>query len=202
MSQRRALRSLRFAAVFCFASAMFPLLSQAQVPIFKISTQDSSVKFSVKASVPIDGTFDKWNSTLTFSSTDVTTGVLEIKIEAASVNTGSGFKDNKLKGGDFFDVKDNPLITFVSKKIVQTGANTFDVQGYFTIRGATKPETLTLTVSGEGTGTGEIHGTMAFNRKDYGMTKGIPFVKIADTVEVTVDLKGKRVSGPPLVFKH
>ena len=26
------------------------------------------------------------------------------------------------------------------------------------------------------------------------MTKGIPFVKIADTVEVTVDLKGKRVS--------
>jgi len=28
------------------------------------------------------------------------------------------------------------------------------------------------------------------------MTKGIPFVKIADTVEVTVDLKGKRASGP------
>jgi len=94
------------------------------------------------------------------------------------------------------------LITFRSKKIVQTGPNTFDVPGDFTIRGASKPETLTLTVSGEGTGSGEIHGTMAFNRKDYGMTKGIPFVKIADTVEVTVDLKGKRVSGPPLVFKQ
>jgi hypothetical protein len=34
------------------------------------------------------------------------------------------------------------------------------------------------------------------------MTKGIRFVKIADTVEVSVDLKGKRVSGPPLVFKQ
>jgi hypothetical protein len=34
------------------------------------------------------------------------------------------------------------------------------------------------------------------------MTKGMRFVKIADTVEVTVDLKGKRVSGPPLVFKQ
>ena len=43
---------------------------------------------------------------------------------------------------------------------------------------------------------------MAFNRNDYGMTKGIPFVKIADTVEVTVNLKGKRVSGPPLKFKQ
>ena len=33
------------------------------------------------------------------------------------------------------------------------------------------------------------------------MTSGIPFMKIADRVEVNVDLKGKRVSGPPLVFK-
>jgi hypothetical protein len=43
---------------------------------------------------------------------------------------------------------------------------------------------------------------MAFDRKDFGMTKGIPLLKIADRVEVIVDLKGKRVSGPPLVFKE
>ena len=43
---------------------------------------------------------------------------------------------------------------------------------------------------------------MAFDRKDYGMNSGIPFIKIADHVEVTVDLHGKRVSGPPLVFKE
>ena len=33
------------------------------------------------------------------------------------------------------------------------------------------------------------------------MNGGIPLIKIADRVEVSVDLKGKRVSGPPLVFK-
>ena len=66
----------------------------------------------------------------------------------------------------------------------------------------TKPEKLTLTVSGRGTGSGTIKGTMAFDRKDYGMNSGIPFIRIADRVEVTVDLKGKRVSGPPLVFKQ
>jgi hypothetical protein len=43
---------------------------------------------------------------------------------------------------------------------------------------------------------------MAFDRKDYGMNSGIPFIKIADRGEVTVDLKGKRVSGPPLIFKQ
>ena len=34
------------------------------------------------------------------------------------------------------------------------------------------------------------------------MNKGIPLVKIADRVEVTVDLKAKRVSGPPIVFQQ
>ena len=33
-----------------------------------------------------------------------------------------------------------------------------------------------------------IKGTMAFDRKDYGMNKGIPLVKIADRVKVTVNL--------------
>ena len=150
----------------------------------------------------INGTFDKGRH-LTYPSTDVTTGVLDIKICADSVNTGSGMKDGKLKSKDFFNADQDPLITFLSKKIVQTGPTTFDVQGDFTIRGASKPQTLTLTVSGtKGSGSGEIHGTMVFDRKDYGMNKGIPFVHIGDSVDVTVDLKAKRTGGPPLVFKQ
>jgi polyisoprenoid-binding protein YceI len=95
----------------------------------------------VKASVAVNGTFDKWDATLTFRSTDVSTGVLDIKIQADSVNTGSGMKDGKLKGKDFFNADQDPSITFLSKKIIQTGPTTFDVQGDFTTRGATKPQT-------------------------------------------------------------
>jgi polyisoprenoid-binding protein YceI len=185
------------------AAAFLPSLAQAQVPVFTISPPpQSTVKFSVKASVAIAGTFDKWDATLTFASPDVTTGVLDIKIQAASVNTGSGMKDDKLKGKDFFDAEHDPLITFKSTKITQTGPNAFDVTGTFTIRGVSKPETLTLTVSGAGTGTGAIKGTMAFDRKDYGMNSGIPFIKIADRVEVNIDLHAKRVSGPPVTLKQ
>jgi len=193
---------MRLAVLCVVLSAVLVPLSRAQSPVFTITPEESTIKFYVKASVALVGSFDKWDATLTFTSADVTTGVLDVKIQAASVNTGSGMKDSKLKSKDFFDVKQDPLITFRSKKIVQTGANTFDVEGDFTIRGVSKPETLTLTISGEGTGSGEIKGTMAFDRKDYGMTSGIPFIKIADRVEVSVDLKGKRVSGPPLVFKQ
>jgi polyisoprenoid-binding protein YceI len=193
---------MRFAVLCLSVSALLPSVSRAQAPVFAVTPQDSSVKFFVKASVALEGTFDKWDATLTFTSTDVTTGVLDIKIQADSVNTGSGMKDGKLKSKEFFDAKQDPLITFLSKKIVQTGPTTFEVQGDFTIRGVSKPETLTLTVTGEGTGAGEIKGTMAFDRKDFGMNSGIPFIKIADRVEVTVDLAAKRVSGPPVALKQ
>jgi polyisoprenoid-binding protein YceI len=181
-------------------------LSRAQttegVPVFKISQEESSVKFSVKASVALEGTFQKWDATLTFTSPALATAVLDIKIQAGSVNTGSGMKDGKLKGKDFFDVKDNPLITFHSTKVVETGPDTVEFDGDFTIRGVTKAEKLTFTITGRGTGTGSIKGTMAFDRKEYGMNSGIPFIKIADRVEVSVDLKGQRVSGPQVVFKE
>jgi polyisoprenoid-binding protein YceI len=197
---------MRLTILCLLASAMFPSVTQAQapagVPVFTITKQYSSVKFHVNASVAIDGTFDKWDATITMSSTAVESGVLDVKIQAASVDTGSGMKDGKLKSKDFFDAEHDPLITFHSTKAVQTGPNTIEFDGDFTIRGVTKPEKLTFTVTGKGTGTGSITGTMAFDRKDYGMNSGIPFIKVADRVEVTVDLKGKRVSGPPVDFKQ
>ncbi len=197
---------MRFLALLPLLAAVASVtqLSSAQsVPVFEVKPVSSSVTFFVKSSVSITGKFDQWNATLTFASPQVESGVLDLKVQAASVNTGSGMKNDKLKSKDFFDVEQNPLITFHSTKIVQTGPNTFDIPGTFTIRGVSKPETLTLTVSGtRGSGSGEIKGMMAFDRKDYGINGSIPFIKIADRVQVDVDLVAKRVSGPPLVFKQ
>jgi polyisoprenoid-binding protein YceI len=187
---------------FLFLTKGVEAQTTGNVPVVEITKEGSLIRFAVKASVSIEGTFDKWDATLTYPSTDAEAGVLDIKIQADSVNTGSGMKDDKLKSKDFFDAKDDPYITFHSTKMTQTGPTTVEVQGNFTIRGVSKPETLIFAITGKGTGSGEIKGTMAFDRKDYGMNKGIPLVKIADRVEVIVDLKGKRVSGPPLVFKQ
>lgn len=172
------------------------------VPVFAIERAQSSVKFAVDASISMQGTFDRWDASLTFASPEVTSAVLDIKVYADSVNTGSGLKNSKLKSADFFDVAQNPYIIFKSTKVVETGPVSFEVDGNFTIRGVTKPEKLTLTVSGKGTGSGHIEGTMAFDRKQYGMDSGIPFIRIANRVEVTANLYGKRVAGPPVVFKQ
>ncbi len=203
------LGGMRTAILCVLACVVFPVVSRAQAPasgaqapVFELVPGESWIKFHVKASVAIAGKFDKWDAALTFTSPDEGTGNLEVKIQSSSVDTGSGMKNGKLKGKDFFDADNNPLITFKSTKFVQTGPNTFEVDGDFTIRGVSNPEKLTLTVAGKGTGAGEIKGTMNFNRKDYGMNKGIPFIKIADHVDVIFHFKEKRVSGPPLEDKE
>jgi len=198
--RRKALCVIAFILLSSASRAQAP----ADVPVFEVTPPAGGFKitFNVKASVPIEGVFEKWEATLKFTSPDVTTGALDIKVDAASVNTGSGLKDGKLNGKDFFDAKDNPYITFHSSKIEQTGPTTFDIPGTFTIRGVSKPETLSLTLSGKGTGTGNIKGSMAFDRKEYGMNSGIPFIKIADRVEVDVALQAKQISGPRVVYKQ
>ncbi|HEY6388296.1 MAG TPA: YceI family protein [Candidatus Acidoferrum sp.] len=192
---------MRFFVVCLLASAVLPPLCRAQAPVFVIAPGQSTITFFVKSSVDIQGNFDKWDATLTFTSPKISTGVLDIKIQTATVNTGSGMKDDKLKSKDFFNVKHDPLITFKSTKIVRTGPGNYQVQGNFTIRGVTKTDTLTLTTDSEGKGIGEIKGTMAFDRKDYGMDGSIPFIKIADRVEVNVAFQAKRISGPPVIFE-
>src|SRR5215510_389031 len=100
------------AALALLASPAVRAQSKSSAPVYKIAPVQSKIQFGVKASVSIEGTFDKWDANLTFTSPDVSTGVLDEKIQAASVNTGSGMKDDELKSEKFFNVKDDPYITF------------------------------------------------------------------------------------------
>jgi polyisoprenoid-binding protein YceI len=200
--RRARTHELRMAALCLLAFCALPLASRAQVPVYEVTPVESAITFGVDSSVSIKGSFDEWKASIKFSSTDVRSAVLDIEIQADSVNTGSRMKDNKLKGKDFFNAKDSPIISFKSTKVVQSGPNTFNLEGDFTIRGVTRKEKLTLIGNGKGSTSGSIDGTMAFDRKDYGMNSGIPFIKIANRVEVSVSLKWKRVSGPPPVFQQ
>src|SRR5215831_1944751 len=145
--------------ILCLLGCALPSATRAQVPVYEVTPMESNIKFGVESSVPIKGTFEKWNASLKFSSADVRSAVLDIEIQADSVDTGSGLKYGKLKSKDFFNAKESRTITFKSTKVVQTGPNTFDVEGDFTIRGVTKTEKLTVTDNGKGTTSGSIAGT-------------------------------------------
>jgi polyisoprenoid-binding protein YceI len=118
-------RHVRLGVLLLLISAGFLSVTRAQaptdVPTLLVIPEDSSISFSVKSSVNIEGQFSKWDANVTFASTDPTTGALTITIQAASVNTGSGMKDGKLKSKDFFYVEEDPTITYKSTKLSQTG---------------------------------------------------------------------------------
>lgn len=193
--------TIMLTAAFALFSFTTPARAPSGVPVFEVTPISSSVKFDVKASIDIKGKFDQWGATLTFQSPDVTTGALEINIQADSVDTGSGMKNRKLKSKDFFDVEHYPAITFKSTKIVPVSHEHFEVDGDLTIRGVTNPEKLTLIVSHNESHLGDIKGKMVFDRKKYGMNKGIPFISIADHVEINVHLKTKHTGGSQLALK-
>ncbi len=195
-------RLAQIALCCLFLCALCSPQAWSQAPVYEITPVESSIKFDVESSVAIKGTFQKWDASLTFQTRELSTGLLEIRIQADSVDTGSGMKNGKLKGKDFFNTKEAPYITFRSTKIRQTGPASFEVDGDFTIRGVTKKETLKVEDSGKGTSEGTIIGTMAFDRKQYGMNSGIPFIKIANRVQVNVNLKWKRVAGLPPAFEQ
>src|SRR5215470_11074746 len=126
-SCKSILSALIVSLSFVSSSSIGRAQAPAAVPTFKITPEKSTIEFGVKASVPIEGTFQKWDATFTVTSTEAESGVLDIKIEADSVKTGSGMKDGKLKSKDFFNVAQDPYITFHSTKIVETGPNTADL---------------------------------------------------------------------------
>jgi polyisoprenoid-binding protein YceI len=75
---------MRLAILCLLACAVLTPLSQAQAAVFVITPEQSTIKFYVKSSVDIEGHFDKWDATLTFTSPKISTGVLDIKIQEDS----------------------------------------------------------------------------------------------------------------------
>ena len=62
---------MRFVAAYFLAFCASLSISRAQVPVYEVTPVESSIKFGVESSVPIKGTFDKWDATVTMTSPDV-----------------------------------------------------------------------------------------------------------------------------------
>jgi polyisoprenoid-binding protein YceI len=187
---------MRLSVICLIASALLCLPSQAQVPVFQVTPVQSSIRFNVRSSKPMTCDFDKWTATLTFSSRDATSGMLNVEIQAASLHNGTSTMGEKLKGKDFLNVERDQVISFKTNKVVQTGKTTFDLVGTFTMRGVSKPATLNLEIADQTKTVGYVQGIVPFEYKDYGMTGDS---RSYDHGEVDINLKVEQVSGPALV---
>ena len=88
--------------------------------------------------------FDKTTGTVVFDKA-ARTGAVDIVIDTKSVNTGYGTFNEHIQGEDFLDTARYPTATFKSTKVVFDGDKPAKVEGNLTLKGVTRPVTLTVT---------------------------------------------------------
>jgi len=72
------------------------------------------------------------------------TATVDIEIDTKSVDTGYATFDEHIQGEDFLDTAKYPTATFKSSKVVFEGDKPVAIEGLLTLKGVTKPVTLTV----------------------------------------------------------
>jgi len=88
--------------------------------------------------------FDKTSGTIVYDKA-AKTGSVDVTIDAKSVNTGYPLFNEHIQDEDFFNTAKYSTITFKSTAVKFDGDKPVSVDGNLTIKGVTKPVTLTLT---------------------------------------------------------
>lgn len=154
--------------------------------------------------------FLKFDATLDFDPKNIAGMKLSASIDPASVQTNYPMPnpekvnfDKQLTGPDFLDADKYPAMTFVSTRIVQTGPDTADVIGDFTLHGVTRPVTLHVKYNGGYPGMSLDPGgrvgfsaTGTLKRSEFGVGFGIPApgtnMGVFDDVEIIIETEMKQ----------
>ena len=121
------------------------------------------------------------------------TGSVDVSIDTTSVNTGYALFNQHLQGEDFFDTAKYPAITFKSTKVKFEGEKPVAVDGNLTIKGVTKPVTLTVTsfhsmphpmLKKDAIG---ANATAKVKRSEFNMGKNVPYVSDEVTLTIAVE---------------
>lgn len=144
------------------------------------------------------GRFNKVSGNFELNPDDLAESKFKITVDASSVDTNSPGRDEHLRGPDFFNAAQFPLIGFESTRVVPNqndGKTVLTVTGDLTMHGVTKPISFDMLMLGQGAGPrgdyrAGFHMETKLKRSDYGMTGMIP--NIGDEVAVTMSFEGVR----------
>jgi polyisoprenoid-binding protein YceI len=168
-------------------------LATAQAGTWQIDPNHSAAQFSVKhlGVSTVRGAFTKVSGTATYDVADPGKDLVDVTIDASSIDTRVQMRDNDLRSPNFLDVQKYPTITFKSKQARAAGAGKLQIVGDLTIHGVTKE--VVLDVDGPSAQIKDPWGnqrigasaTTKINRNDFGV-KGLPGV-VGDDISITID---------------
>lgn len=139
---------------FCFiailAASFFAVPHLGANEIYKFDSARSNIGFKVRQFFNTKtGKFSRFSGTIEIDREHLENSSVVARIEVKSINTGIEKRDNHLRSPEFFNVDKYPEITFKSRSAKQTGQQSGDVMGDFTMHGVTKPVTLHVELLGD-----------------------------------------------------
>jgi polyisoprenoid-binding protein YceI len=179
-------------------------LTQTLLPTgtWKVDPVHSSVEFQVKhlGIATVKGQFKEFEGTL-----DVTPDGVSAhgSVQTASVDTREPQRDGHLRSADFFDVENNPQITFTSTSVRAIDDEDFEVEGDFTLHGITRPLKLIATLEGtetdpQGNERVGLSASAQISRGDhdmkFNMALGSGNVVVSDKVKILLDISAVKAA--------
>ncbi|HEY1424374.1 MAG TPA: YceI family protein [Candidatus Acidoferrum sp.] len=194
----RLLSRISLGATF---AAVLAVSSPAATTTWLIDPKHTAAGFAVKHLMisTVRGQFKGVTGTVTVDDQDVSKSVVDVTIDASTVDTGEPMRDKDLKSDHFFDVANYPTLTFKSIKVEQVSAGKLKVTGDLTIHGVTKE--VVLDVEGpsppikdpQGNTRVAINASTTVNRQDFGVKWNANIdgggVVVSDQVSITIDME-------------
>ena len=190
-----------------FLSLLAVLLSGSLLTVqaddtYKIDPVHSAISFKVRHFFSyVNGSFKKFEGTITVDPDHPEKSSVTATIDAASVDTKNDKRDEDLRSDHFFEVAKYPTITFKSKSVKQTGADSGDIVGDLTMHGVAKEITLHVKFLGKGKGMGgkPISGWQVMpepiKRSDYGLNWGKAVegtAVVGEEVTISIDVEADK----------
>ena len=205
-----ALFALAAAASGSALAADVPAPATAPVPAgaYTVDKAHTSLIFRVShlGFSTYTGRFTRLDANLQFDPANVAASRVNVTIDPRSIeadNAPSGFMQT-LAGKDWLDADRFPEMSFRSRSVEVTGANTFRLRGELTLHGVTRPIVLEARYNGgyashpyEPNARVGFSAQGKFSRSDFGVSLGIPAagttMGVGDEVAVTLE---SEFSGP------
>ena len=129
------------------------------------------------------GKFASFTTTLSFDPAQLASSKLDVVIPLAGASTGNGDRDSTLSSSDFFNVAKFAQARYTASKFRSLGGNQYAADGSLSLRGVSKPVTLTFTWTAGAKPV--LAGTAVVKRLDFGVGDG----DWADTKVIPNDIR-------------
>lgn len=180
-------------AILILSLLFFSSIALATPETYRIDPNHSYVLFHI-SHFDFSQQTGKWyvNGTLTLDKDKPENDKVDVIIKIGDLVTGNGELDKHLKEQLFFNEPQYPTATFVSSKVVKTGANTADIYGTLTVRGMTKQIVLKAKLNKADVSpitkkmTAGFSATTQLRRSDFGMS-ALP--GLGDQVDIEIQVE-------------